>query len=153
MERMDDLSKIVAILVLVLLSDQAFAGVYKWTDETGQVHYGERPPETPADVNEITVEGTPPSAANAEERLLQYQKEWGEAMEDRVKRKREQARTEKKKEVQKKNCTTAKSRLSFYSRQHRIFHTGEDGEREYVNDQQRAAAREQAQNLVNKWCQ
>ncbi len=153
MEHMDNLSKTFAILVLVLLSDLAFAGVYKWTDETGQVHYGERPPETPADVSEVTVEGAPPSAANAEEHLLQYQREWGEAMEEREKRKEEQARTKKKEEVRKKNCTSAKSRLSFYSRQHRIFHAGEDGEREYVNDQQRAAEREQAQNLVNKWCQ
>ncbi len=74
MVHMENLSKTVAILVFVLLSDLAFAGVYKWTDENGQVHYGERPPETPADVSEVTVEDAPPTAANAEERLLQYQK-------------------------------------------------------------------------------
>lgn len=129
------------------------AGVFKWTDENGQVHYGERPPSTPGQVKQMRIENAPPSSTNAGERLEQYRKEWDASMEESAKRKEAQAAEEKKQELRKKNCDTAKTRLNLFETYGRIYRTGKDGERQFMDEQQRDAERDQAQALVNQWCQ
>jgi hypothetical protein len=37
------------VVLCLLIQTSAFAGVYKWTDENGQVHYGEKPGNTQAE--------------------------------------------------------------------------------------------------------
>ena len=42
------------LLLLVVLSSHSFAGVYKWIDDNGQIHFGDNPPE-PEISEEVTV--------------------------------------------------------------------------------------------------
>ena len=139
-------------LSLAMLSGPVSAEVYKWTDENGQVHYDEHPPESGAEVKRMTIDHAPPSATNARERLEQYQKELDATTEEGEKREKEQAAAQNKREIQQKNCETAKARLNRYSAPGRVYQKGESGEREYLDEQQRADKRKQAQELVDKWC-
>jgi len=144
---------IVALLLpLAMMAEAQAAGVYKWTDESGQVHYGEKPPASDAEVKRVPIDKAPPSSANAQERLMEYQRELDSSMEERAKSEEEQAVAQKNKAIQQKNCETARSRLSKYDTAGRIYSKGGNGERQYLDEKQRAEERKQAQALVDKWC-
>jgi hypothetical protein len=90
------LSFYVAILLLVIATS-APADVYKWTDETGNVHYGDHPPEQ-VPYERVETDNPPPSGASGglrpgEQHLLQdIQKEEQRADRERKAQAREEAR-------------------------------------------------------------
>lgn len=46
--------KLFAVCCLVFVCSSTLAGVYKWTDDNGQVHFGDSPPQ-PEKSDEVTV--------------------------------------------------------------------------------------------------
>jgi len=79
MQRRLEMSRILFVLVLSLsFAEASFAGMYKWVDEDGNVHYGDCPP---ADCKPEQIEAVPaPSQEDAQrsrertERLIKEQK-------------------------------------------------------------------------------
>jgi hypothetical protein len=66
--RKTDLQIILMLATCLLLTATSHAGVYKWTDENGNVHYGEQPGNTSAEQVEIRQnETTTPRAINKKE--------------------------------------------------------------------------------------
>lgn len=62
------------VLLLCVGSGVAHAGVYKWVDEQGQVHYGSRPPSGQA-ANPVRIEKAPPADPYAQQRREKMQKQ------------------------------------------------------------------------------
>jgi hypothetical protein len=50
---MDNIKKIVLVVALVVVAVSVQAGIYKWTDDEGNVHYTQTPP--PKDGNRATI--------------------------------------------------------------------------------------------------
>ena len=145
------------ILLLGLISNTAISEdwVYKWVDAEGVTYYGSRPPEwARAELTNVKVRRT-------EAQTVQNKLDREGAMQAAVDT-REQQEAESTAEDQQweedvatqraANCKTAQERLNAYNTAHRLYRELGDGEREYLDDSQTDAARADAHNLVNEWC-
>lgn len=139
------------LLVLVTAAAPApGAGVYRWVDAAGRTHYGDRPPPG---VEARALEVDPAAdTAFSDDRSEQTQRllEAFERKRERDRQAREQARAEEDKRA--RRCANAQRRLRGIERAGPLYREGTGGRRNYVDDAERAALREQAQRSVQQWC-
>jgi FKBP-type peptidyl-prolyl cis-trans isomerase len=143
-------------IFLLCLSSQSIAGkIYKWTDNEGNTHYGERPPSQQA--KQIKVRKGPSSAPAPTAKPGNQQeatKKLLDAFDKERKDKKEAAtKTAAEKERRDKNCSSAKRRIAGLKFGGRQYEVTEQGERRYLSGtdiQQRTA---EAQKVADKWCQ
>lgn len=145
------LTRKVAIAVLLLGAASAGAeGVYKWVDSQGRLHFGGTPPPG-AKVQRLN---TPPAAEPAVDGAGTT---WQEQLELSGQRKRlaqeqEQKARQDRQEYQQR-CLEARQALDTLNRERPIYRLNSQGEREYIEDSQRQAAREAANQRVAAYCQ
>ena len=133
----------------------AFANeIYKWTDEEGNVYYEDRP-----------------TGASTEERIdITYRRTNSSAVQQRVQTHRDAqaARAEAKSvaavaekeaaesaaadERRQQACERARARLESYLQSRRLYRTDANGERVYLDDEQRQEARSKAEEQVAEFC-
>ncbi len=145
--------RLLALLVAVLAIAPAVAatGVYRWQDDQGNVHYGDRPPSK-AEPSSIEIEKAPEPAAEDSRRRAKTQRLL-EAMESERERERTQeAQATADKERREQNCQVARRRVDFFERANSLFHRGPDGERIYLSDAERSRVLSQARSQVSEWC-
>lgn len=143
-------SCLTAASFFLLIQSSLFAGVYKWTDENGQVHYGEQPGNTNAEQvnirhNETTTPRTIKSPEEDEEKKSDTSaekegKEWEEWKEVPLPKKEKR-----------KLCNEAKSDLAAISGRGRMREINEKGEYVFLTEDQRqqrisAAKKQQREN-------
>ena len=142
------------IMFVVSASGIAFANdIYKWTDEDGNDHYGDRPT---GDATEerlaIVSRPTDPSTVQARAKSRYPAREAAEESapsepqgptEDEL---RAQA-TEKK-----QKCATYKARLQKFVQSRRLYKEDENGERVYLDEEETQAARERVASQVEEYC-
>lgn len=131
------------------------AGVYKWVDENGQVHYGEQPGNTAAE--EVTIrhnETTTPRVINKDE---------ADEAENSGTEKTDQAGTEEdkfteweevkpSKKEKNKLCNEARSDLSAISGRGRMREINEKGEYVFLTEAQRQQRISAAEKKKKKYC-
>ena len=144
-----------ATALLLTAGSGVFAdGIYKWTDENGTVHYGDRPT----------------GEATEEQLQISYSRTNPEALENRVKsfEEREESRREARAEAEEKKreaeeeriaadeklaeCQTYQASLNKMIASPRVYRTNEAGERVYLDDAQREQSIARAEALVNEAC-
>lgn len=143
----------IAAFLLFFASASAFSQIYTWKDENGRTVMSDKPPV--GNVQSKRIVNTPPSppaSAPAPKSLAEKEMEM---------RKEQQARQEKGKKAEeeasrlaerKENCANAQRHLQLYQSGERIARRSDSGEREFVEDDQRAAETAKAQKAVNDWC-
>jgi len=139
----------------IALGTAAFADdIYKWTDEDGNIHYGDRP-----------------SGAESEERLqFSYNRTDNSALQARVQTQRDatssrrQAREDAKSDKQtaaddraaaeekQAQCQSYRAQLKTMLESPRVYREGESGERNYLDEAARAEARSKAEELIKETC-
>lgn|SRR5512141_2680075 len=142
------------LLMLMLMTATANAGVFKCATPNGGFAYSEKPCAKDAKALEFHAvpAGTEtPAAGNSNDRLMQQM--------NQEKRARKLANDAKEEEaaqqvaIQRKNyCTEAKRRLGIYQREVRVYKTDENGERVYVDDDQRASIIAEAKRVAEDNC-
>lgn len=98
------------LLPILLASASANAAMYKWTDQNGQVQYGEHPP---AGIEAKTIAAPPPPADPGVKREP-LEKQVEQMQTDSTKREERQTEYAKKEEIAKireENCRVARSNL------------------------------------------
>ena len=122
---------------LLLALPVVAAEVYRWTDQNGQVHFGRRPP--PGEAQRINVPESAPGGGDTE--LLQRRDRERRLLEDydyeRAQKKARQAREADAQQKAAAQCDKLRDywrRLSFPGP---LYLTSDDGEREYLTDDQR----------------
>jgi hypothetical protein len=148
-------------LALCLLVLPAWAGLYKWTDENGKVHYSDQPP--PGDVKKSetvkqpkpaaagpAVAGAKPSAApkTPAEQEMEFRRRRLEAAEAEAKAKKEAEASEEKK----RNCERANAQVASLQRGGRITRPGPNGEQTYLSDDEIAKELVNARKAADSWC-
>ena len=135
---------IASILLLFGLCVAADADIYKWVDEDGTVHFGDRPAREYAGNAELvrytsgnkslsTSSGNgQPSASRGKDNDSEKEREGQDA--------------------QAYYCNKAKEIYRSYADAPRLYRTGEDGRREYLSDHEAAAALADAEASVAEWC-
>ncbi len=141
-----------ALIICSLAAPAAGAGVYRWVDDQGRVHFGDRPQSDAASEVKIRVEpqSSPPAASEAERarhrrRLLEMYQEDRDA-------KKEAARKQKEERAKRvAECSEARVKLAQFSSAGSLYNRGPDGERRYLSFEERdryiAGLREEVSRL------
>ena len=143
------------LMVLMLGTAPAYAALYKWVDEQGNVHYSDQPPtgKTRSDQT-LNIPNQPASAPAAsaakswQEKDLEFKKKQAATAEAEAKKQKE-AQDAKAKAA---NCEQAKKNLARLKIGGRIFTYDDKGNRSYMDDAQRAKATADAQKSISDWC-
>ena len=137
--------------LLLAVSTAAWGGIYKWVDADGQVHYGERAPQTGGSEQVQVEQGPAPDAAAAARRAKQ-QKFMRALEEDRQVRESAQQKAEQKAEQREHRCALARDRLRTYQRSNRVYRLDSQGKRVYLPDSSRDQAISRARQEIQRWC-
>ncbi len=144
------------LLLLVLVSVDAYAGMTKWVDENGRVHYSEGAPRNAAKVEHLQFKDTrsDPAADNPYEQKSTAEMEEdfqrGKTARENAAKKDEQAKA--KAEAKQVNCMNARNNLRTLQQSGRAFKMDESGERVYLDESQRQQQIDAAQQAANQAC-
>ena len=141
-------------IVLLLAHPAVAAEVYRWTDEQGRVHYGERPPAQGAERLDLPATGSPSTTpdASATERRARQQRLLDAYAYERERKQAAQAEAAAREQELAQECARLQRywrRLSFSGP---IYIKGDAGERRYLSDQQRAAEIERLRPAYRAAC-
>lgn len=139
------------LLLAVVPGVAMSASVYKWTDENGVTHFGDRQPMG-AKAETINVRsGTSSEAAgnrqSPQERLQDMQNRQADAEEKR----QETAVEEARRKQREANCATAQSNLDVIDRNARI-RVEENGEQRYLSEAEIAEKRAEFERIAEENC-
>jgi hypothetical protein len=133
----------------------AASQVYKWVDEKGRTHYGEKPPDG---VKAVEMGAAPPSPSGntAPPAQPDWKQKELEAKRQRIEREKkesqEAARAERRESERAYKCEDGRRRLALLEEQIRLFDRNEKGEKVYMEDKDRPAAFAAAKRLVAENC-
>jgi hypothetical protein len=150
-------------LLSVLLAAAIFspiivtAGVYKWTDENGNVHYGsQRPADTASERMNIDSGKQPYADPTATEEADEAGKKPGEENKKEEKAQAAAPKAPEKQKIPKKEmqarCAQARKSLQTISTRGRARVKQPDGTSRHVTDQERAANLAQVKKNVARYC-
>lgn len=139
------------LVVLLVFTSQALAEVYKWVDERGRVHYGDKP--TSDNAEKVTIQKGSANDPLASEREEKRRKLLDIYQEDRSRKKSDRAARIEEKKQRQANCAQAREKLEEIRRASYLYKDGNDAEnREILSDSERGRAERESQQAVNKWC-
>ena len=137
------------LLASVLFGAASYANeIYKWTDEDGNVHYGDRPTGAAAESAEtIALASRPTSSSAVQQRIdsrLERQEQRAEARSAREEAEQKAAEERKAAEEKAKLCSEYRSRLEKF--------VDDSGERVYLDEAQMQKARSDLQARIEDTC-
>jgi hypothetical protein len=135
-----------AALLLALAAATASAQVFKWVDENGRVHYGEKPPPG-ATANAVKPPAEVPNAP-AQPRNLQSQEL--EFRGRQIKKREDEARQAQETANREAYCDNAKERLA--NAEQAVLYRREKGERVFLSDTEQKAEIESRRAAVTRYC-
>ena len=140
------------LIASVLLTTPLPAEVYKWVDEQGQVHFGDRPPDTAAKPLQLNTPISPPWADSLEDRRKAQQRLLEVYREERQEKQAAAQREQRQQASRNEKCQQARQRYARFESAGGIYQKDDIGERSYLD---RAAREQFMQNLrkeVKQWC-
>lgn len=146
---------IVAVTTGLLVSAMAQAEIYRWTDASGTVHYSDTPPEgvnavlvgiqsRPTDRARIAEQRRATLGARQANKLIEQEQDYESETQAATEAEQRMAREEA--------CLQARDRLERYNSSPRMYRELENGEREWLSEQEAEQAREQAARSVADLC-
>ncbi|MCK4676253.1 MAG: DUF4124 domain-containing protein [Gammaproteobacteria bacterium] len=143
--------KIYAIFLLLIVS-AVNAGVYKWTDKNGNVHYSDHPVNrdnaTELNIGTESSAGIANSSGNNKERNLVI-KELEEDRKAREEKRQEKRIAQKKKQ---KRCARSKDNLRQYRNASAIYKLDAKGDRVFYSKEERKAQEKKLNQSIAKNC-
>jgi len=140
------------IIFLLFFGAHANAGVYKWTDENGNVHYADRP-TTNSESLDISVEALSTSQSMADETREERRQRVSDSLtNDRLERNKKKAEAKQKKTDKNRQCVYAKDRLKRYKKANRLYDLDKDGNRKILSDKSRDKTIANLQKEIRKNC-
>ena len=146
------------LILLMLASTTAFAGLSKWVDADGKVHYSDQPP--PANVKaktlRVTSEAAAPMSASgvaaasapaAPKTIAEREAELR-----KVQQAKKEAADKAAQEPEKAYCDAAQQNLRVLQEGMRMVEIDAKGERFYLDDEQRRQRIEKAQQGIKTYC-
>ncbi len=144
-------------LIFICLAAVAQAGIYKWVDKNGQVHYGEKPSASQKS-EEIHVRDIGKTANHTDKQSEEVHQEDKRTKllrafeEERNLKKEQQQKDRQQAARRKRNCGIARDRLRRYQSASRVYDVDEKGKRKFLPDSEREKSIQRARHEVNRWC-
>lgn len=151
------------LLSLLLFATGAYAGISKWVDSQGHVHYSDQPPpaNTKAEIlpsassttnNADTNELSAVSAPSAPKTIAEREADWKKAQKAKQEASDKAAKEQANADARKANCDTAQKNLRTLQEGIRMVEVGPNGERSFMDDAQRQQRIDKAQQDVSAYC-
>ncbi len=146
---------LVGILSLAMMSLAGAQTIYKWVDAEGVTNYGSQPPLG------VNAERTATRLHGANRQTLQtrinnsaeqYTADTARRQENNAQVAKNKVRAKEEQALRSENCEKAKTRKVKYNISRRLYRELENGERDYLTDDELDQERANAQKLVNEWC-
>jgi hypothetical protein len=144
-------------ITLLVLTPLAGADVYKWVDEFGKTHFGDRPPDRDA-AEKVKIKAPPTeeqrreAQARADELMEMQSKEASVRNTLEAERQGEERRQHVADNERRQRCLSAQRNLRILGMQRPIYYTNEEGEEVYVSDNERELQKQQAAREVEQYC-
>jgi len=139
------------VVLLLCGGASAQAEIYRWVDNSGQVHYADR--QQGAKSRPIKPYSTPDATQPAPQQRMEKTRRLLNAYRLERQQKREQKAEQKaEKEKRIKNCNRARDDVRRYNAYRRIYNLDQDGNRVYLSDQERVSLLQRSQEKVAQWC-
>jgi len=133
----------------------ATAQVFKWVDENGVTHYGERPPQNRKAQAVVTRPATAPAPASPaakppdnddlQQKNIEFQRR-------RIAREQKAEQELKAAQEKRKRCNFARDDLRQIEAAERVYELDDKGQRVYLDDARHKAAIERARRRVEQSC-
>ena len=143
----------------------AMAQQYKWTDKDGRTQYGDYPPpgvkatriKGPSGPASAAPSAPASGAAGAKDvgkdgKPLSPEAAFRKRQQEREEADKKEAEKQAQAEVRRKNCESAQAALRQLESGQRIGQVNAQGERVFMEDDQRTKATQNAQKAVSDWC-
>lgn len=142
---------IIRFIVLFLCCAPAMAGVYKWKDTSGAIHFSDKPPATAAEELDIKTKRTEPPQLTAAVTEPESTEPVDDEQLDELEAERE--RVEQQRQIQiAENCNRAKkARDSLFSAT-RVYEPLPGGGRRYLEQDEVDQRKNDAERDVDEWC-
>lgn len=150
----------VTIATIALMLTAAMAGgahaseIYKWVDEDGNVHYGDRPTGEPG-VERMAIASRPTNRENVDSGVaarLEREAQREESREAAAAEKQRDEELQAEAAERAEKCTTYRDRLQKFLTSRRLYREDDNGERVYLDEGQMQSAREKVQEQVEEYC-
>ncbi len=142
----------IILFFALMVTMSASAGIYKWTDENGNIHFGDRPVNQSKATELIYDTESRAGITNSSGHNKERDRMAKELESDRKER---QSNREERRVVQKKKqkrCARARDKLLQYQQSRRIYKLKSDGERVYLDDKQRQSTMRKLNKAIAKNC-
>lgn len=144
---------VLTTISILLVTNSAYSGdIYKWTDADGNVHFGDKPDNKPAQLYNVPKNNSANISSTNEERAKKRKKLLDSFDAQRRSKEEQRATKRKNSKTRKYNCQVSKDRLIRYQRASRIYSRNDVGEKVFLDDQQRQHETSLMKQQINKWC-
>ena len=133
--------RMLLLTTMMIFASSAFAGLYKWVDDEGNVHYSQK---RPIDKQFKQLKAPAPAPKNSKS---VYQLKAPEKQSNNV----VAAETAKNEKLRGENCTAAKNNLKTYTLYRRI--RDKEGNVTNLDDNERAKRLEDAKQAISEFCE
>jgi hypothetical protein len=142
-------SQLTILIFATVFSTFSVAGMYKWTDESGNVHYSQGKPLN----YEYTKVGAPPPPPSDSRNVNEdFIRQIEEKAAERKGGGAPDLQTAEQKEAASANCVTARKNLETFNNNARIRYMNDQGRSVLMTDEERAERLEQTQKSIDFYC-
>lgn len=141
---------VLALFTLMAPAMASAESVYRWTDENGVVHFGDREPVGKSSEKVSVKTGKPSGDAERPSAQEQVQA-LDESRAERQRREQETAVEEARRKQREARCQTAQANLQAINSNARI-RIEEDGEQRYLTPEEIAEKKQQFEEIVEESC-
>jgi len=144
----------VALMLAVTAADTAVAGdIFKWTDEDGNVYFGDVP--VSAESERVAIQSRPTNPARIQTMVQSRADAAAKAAEEQAAAtpagpSPEELRAQA--DARAEECSKYRAQLQRFVTSRRLYRQDENGERVYLDEEETQAARERAENQVQDYC-
>ena len=144
--------------VTLLLAAWAFvispcsAEIYKWVDEEGNVHFGDRPKNAEAEQLKLPAPAPPSPTPDRRDRLETQQRMLDVYREEREQKKQAVAEEKARRKRLEARCNAARDQLRNY-KESQLYDLTSDGERKFLTDSERQATIDELAAQIKKYCE
>ncbi len=139
------------VCVLWALLVPAVAQVYKWVDEKGVTHYGERAPQG-SKAEDVQQRLGKPGVAPGKAAQPGWQEQDLEFRKRRIQAEQTESKNKQREDSQHQACNQARDQLAQMKSMRRMYRLDEKGERVYQSDEERGAAIARLEQQISERC-
>jgi hypothetical protein len=143
-----------AVMAMTVASGAAANEIYKWTDAEGNIYYEDRP--SGAETEErLSMTYRPTNNSTVQKRVdrrIEAQTARHEAETVAAAAQQESSDSAAADAARQEKCDRSRARLESYLQSRRMYRTGADGQRVYLDDAQRQEARQKTEEQISEFC-